>query len=87
MIVEEAGRRLVLKRVVLFGSRARGDHRADSDLDLAFEHTSDNAAWADFTTRVQELAPTLIDIDLVDLNGMSAEMRARVINEGRVLYG
>ena len=29
------------RRVVMFGSRARGDHRSDSDLDLLIEMESD----------------------------------------------
>ena len=39
-----------LERVVLFGSRARGDHRADSDYDVA-------VFVRDFTTLWNELQP------------------------------
>jgi predicted nucleotidyltransferase len=36
-IVEWATRHRLIERVHLFGSRARGDHGPDSDIDLAFE--------------------------------------------------
>jgi predicted nucleotidyltransferase len=39
-----------LERVVLFGSRARGDHRADSDYDVA-------VFLRGYTTRWTELGP------------------------------
>ena len=32
-----AGRKPLIKRVFIFGSRVRGDHRNDSDLDVAIE--------------------------------------------------
>jgi predicted nucleotidyltransferase len=44
-LLREAVRRIVLagnpQKIVLFGSRARGDHRADSDLDLLIIENSD----------------------------------------------
>ncbi|HET6400887.1 MAG TPA: nucleotidyltransferase domain-containing protein [Candidatus Kapabacteria bacterium] len=33
------------KRVILFGSRARGDYHADSDIDLLVEMESDEKPW------------------------------------------
>jgi uncharacterized protein len=36
-IVEWAGNHPAIKRVYLYGSRARGDHHADSDIDLGIQ--------------------------------------------------
>src|SRR5690348_15960942 len=63
----QAERALALRRVYLFGSRARGDARTNSDLDLAFEHSSSPAEWADFVNIAREEAPLLLDLDLIDL--------------------
>lgn len=41
-IVDWAGSRAEIRRVWLYGSRARGDHRADSDIDLAIEFETDD---------------------------------------------
>ena len=57
-IVQAARRSLDLRCVILFGSRARGDARLDSDLDLAFEHRSSDAEWAEFVNRMRDEAPT-----------------------------
>jgi predicted nucleotidyltransferase len=86
-IVDEAKRALDLRRVFLFGSRARGDAREDSDLDLAFEHGSPAAIWADFVNAMREHAPTLLDLDLVDLADVTPELRARILTEGRLVHG
>ena len=86
-LIREAVRALDLRRVYLFGSRARGDGRRDSDVDLAFEHGSPPAAWADFVNAMRDEAPTLLDLDLVDLAEVSPDMRTRILSEGKVLYG
>ena len=86
-IVRAARRALTLKRVILFGSRARGDARPDSDIDLAFDHASSDAAWAEFVNEMQEHAPTLLALDLVDWNAADAALRSRIQSEGRVLRG
>lgn len=86
-VVREASRDLDLRRVYLFGSRARGDARMDSDIDLAFEHGSSPSTWADFVNEMREQAPTLLDLDLVDMAEVSPELRSRILAEGRLLYG
>lgn len=86
-IVEDARRSLALKRVVLFGSRARGDARESSDYDLAFEHGSTDAQWCAFVNRTQDEALTLSDLDLLDWRQASPALRERVRREGIVLYG
>ena len=54
------------QKLVLFGSRARGDHRPSSDIDLAvYGMPEDNRSrfWAE----VEDL-PTLLDFDLVHIS-------------------
>jgi|GEM_PF-2857493 len=70
-------------RVLLFGSRARGDFRPDSDIDLAVEHQGTSVQWADFVNSQLETAPTLLSIDLLDLAAASGDLRAKVYAEGR----
>ncbi len=81
-IVREASRSLVLRRALLFGSRARGDARTGSDIDLAFEHDSTDAEWASFVNRMSDEAPTLLPLDLVDLRKADAALRERIVREG-----
>jgi predicted nucleotidyltransferase len=86
-IVHQADRALDLRRVFLFGSRARGDAREDSDIDLAFDHRSPASVWADFVNTMREQAPTLLDVDLIDLAQATPELRARILAEGKLLHG
>src|SRR3954463_5089967 len=66
-IADHARRFLPVERVILFGSRARGDFRASSDIDLAFDHRGTEQAWASFVNELTDSAPTLLELDLVDL--------------------
>jgi len=86
-IVRVAQRSLALRRVILFGSRARGDARPDSDIDLAFEHRSSDAEWAEFVNEMAEHAPMLVSLDLVDLARVDTALRARIERQGRLIHG
>jgi nucleotidyltransferase substrate binding protein (TIGR01987 family) len=61
--IASIGRRLGADRVVLYGSRARGDCRARSDIDIAV-FGADASTKSDFLDALEEL-PTLLDFDLV----------------------
>jgi predicted nucleotidyltransferase len=71
-------------RVWLFGSRARRTNgpRADYDFAIETDGPADNAAWSRFWNEVDEHAPTLCAIDLVDLASASDELRRAVRAEG-----
>ncbi len=86
-IVGLAKRMLDVKRVIVFGSRARGDMRDLSDIDLAIEHDSSPADWAAFCEELEECAPTLLEIDLIDLKSAGHGLRKRIEKEGILLYG
>lgn len=61
--IAEIGRRLGARRIVLYGSRARGDHRERSDIDLAV-FGAPPKSYSAFLDSLDEL-PTLLHFDLV----------------------
>lgn len=72
-----------LDKVVLFGSRARGDYRYASDIDLA--------VWGGDVTRfaldVEEETSTLLKFDIVDMSApVQPELIQSIEQEGKVLY-
>lgn len=72
-----------VKKVLLFGSRARGDNSERSDIDLAI--SGGNAL--DFYYDVEEKVHTLLMFDVVELDrGISAELQAEIERDGVILY-
>lgn len=72
-----------IKKVILFGSRARGTNSERSDIDLAV--SGGNAL--EFYYDVEEEARTLLMFDVVDLDkGISEELQAEIKKDGVVLY-
>ncbi len=78
---------LNVETIRVFGSRARGDHRPKSDIDLAFEFPREKKShWADFVTRLEDEAEVLLSLDLVDLDECHADLRKEILKEGKILY-
>ncbi len=75
-----------VERVVLFGSRARGDAAPRSDIDLAIAAPGmDPVAWS----RLEELverAQTLLVIDLVRLETAGETLHQAIHRDGRILF-
>ncbi len=72
-----------VEQVILFGSRARGDHWAKSDIDLAIR----GGDGVRFALDVEAHASTLLTFDIVDLNeAIAPELRDSIAREGVVLY-
>jgi predicted nucleotidyltransferase len=96
-LIAEAGRRLAAaapgSKVILFGSRARGEGRADSDLDLLVIEPEVKSRRAEFVRLREALGDLGVPVDLVVLDAEYADKRAQVrgtmVNEamrrGRVL--
>jgi predicted nucleotidyltransferase len=85
-IVASLAARPSVRRVILYGSRARGDNAERSDIDLAVEAPEATLReWSDIEESVEN-ARTLLAIDLVRLDEASEEFRSRVCEEGKVLY-
>ena len=72
-----------VEKVILFGSRARGDFKERSDIDLAFC----GGCSSHFVLDVDEEMPTLPEFDIVDLDKpVRKELLESIKNEGVVLY-
>jgi predicted nucleotidyltransferase len=69
-------------RVILFGSRARGDAGDRSDFDIAIE-AGEPTCLSELRSLVEENPETLLAVDLVDLYEVSEDFRSRILNEGR----
>jgi predicted nucleotidyltransferase len=79
----ELAKKYGLKKVILFGSRARGDNWERSDIDLAVC----GGDVTRFSLDVDEVIPTLLMFDVVDLDEpVQPELRAAIQREGVVIY-
>ncbi|MFR1258659.1 MAG: nucleotidyltransferase domain-containing protein [Clostridium sp.] len=68
---------------MLFGSRARGDYKERSDIDLAFYGGNSSQ----FILAVDEETPTLLQFDVLDLDKpIQAELLDSIKREGMVIY-
>lgn len=72
-----------IKKIILFGSRARGDNSERSDIDLAI---SGGNAW-NFYYDIEEEAWTLLMFDVVDMDkGISKELQTEIDRDGVIIY-
>ena len=76
-----------LKGVYLFGSRADGSARPDSDFDFAFLNTGTRLSDLAVHSLRLALATSLdADVDLVDLRAASSVLQFQIISKGRRIY-
>jgi predicted nucleotidyltransferase len=72
-----------IERVILFGSRARGDYRRESDIDLAV-YGGDPAC---FRLDLEEGADTLLCFDVVDMKyPLQPALTEAIQKEGQLIY-
>lgn len=72
-----------IKKLILFGSRARGDFKRTSDIDLAVEGGNISA----FVVQVDEEVSTLLEFDIINLDGrVQKELLESIRREGVLLY-
>ena len=85
-VIEEIrnfARKYQVKKVILFGSRARGDYKRTSDIDIAVS----GGDFAEFALDVEEETSTLLEFDIVNLDReMQDELREAIEREGKLLY-
>ena len=84
-LIAVLGEKYHAEKILLFGSRARGDNRERSDIDLAiYGMPEENRAhfWFDI-----DVLPTLLKFDLVHVTDLTdAELFENIEKDGVVLY-
>lgn len=81
--IRDLAQKYGINQVILFGSRARGDYKRVSDIDLAVS----GGDFVRFALDVDEETSTLLMYDFVNLDGtVQEELRDSIQREGKVLY-
>lgn len=86
IVIEEIcdiARKYHVQKVLLFGSRARGDFKAKSDIDLAVQ----GGDFIRFMLDVNEETSTLLKFDIVNLNEeIQSELTESIKKEGKIIF-
>lgn len=86
IVIEEIcdiARKYNVQKVVLFGSRARGNFKEKSDIDLAVQ----GGDFIRFMLDVNEETSTLLSFDIINLDEeIMSELRKSIEKEGKVIY-
>ena len=81
--IRELAKKYGVSKVYLFGSRARGDYKERSDIDLAVS----GGEVVRFSLAVDEETSTLLRFDVVDLDGsVQKDLLDSIKEEGVILY-
>ncbi len=84
-LIAALGEKYHAEKILLFGSRARGDNRERSDIDLAIYGMSEEDR-ARFWSDIDDL-PTLLKFDLVHVTELTdAGLVKNIEKDGVVLY-
>ncbi len=75
-----------IEKIILFGSRARGDADPKSDIDVAIicPNITDRD-WLDICDRVENI-DTLLEINLIRFDSASKKLQNKILQEGITLY-
>ena len=81
--IQEFAKKYQVKKVILFGSRARGDFKEKSDIDLGVK----GGDFARFSLDVNEETTTLLKFDIINLDEkIQQELKDSIQKEGKILY-
>lgn len=84
--IQKIGKKYPIAKIVLFGSRARGDHKFNSDIDLAIFTLPEFTNSGYLSIDIEDLN-TLLKIDVVYINKYTDIKLVRNIKkEGVLLY-
>lgn len=85
--IAEICKRYGIQELSIFGSAARGDMRADSDVDVMVEFLPDVVHGWEYFRLERELAEVFgRPVDLATKKWMKPRVKARVLPEARVVY-
>ena len=73
------------KKIVLFGSRARGDFRKSSDIDMAVDVELSFRGKRKLKENI-DLISGLYSVDLIFFDEIEENFKRKILQEGKVLY-
>ena len=71
-----------VEKIILFGSRARGNNTERSDIDIAVRGGDFDGFYWD----IKEQVHSLLSFDVVDLNSASDELKKEIERSGVTIY-
>lgn len=74
-------------QVILFGSRARGDNRENSDFDIVVTGSIEPEKWTQLMVDLEEKKFSLYPVDLVQLKNLGHDYEKNIRSEGKIIYG
>jgi len=84
--IQNLGKKYAVEKIVLFGSRARGDNRPTSDIDLAVYPSPNFTSEGIFASELDDL-DTLLKIDVVFISADDdCQLMENIEKEGVILY-
>ncbi|WP_242842468.1 nucleotidyltransferase domain-containing protein [Peptoclostridium acidaminophilum] len=86
--MEAIAKRYPIRKIVLFGSRARGDNRINSDIDIAIYTFSDFDCNNEggFVSEIEDIN-TLLKFDIVFMNDVNdSKLISNINRDGVVIY-
>lgn len=76
-----------IHKIIIFGSRAIGDHMQKSDIDLAFVAPNmTKEEWTELTFALEEELDTLLLLDLIKYEDAPEDLKDKIMKNGKVLY-
>ncbi len=86
-IIEISEKHPNIKRLVLFGSRARKDNWSKSDIDLAIYLDDNSSNLLDFIYDIENNTTTLLEFDFSNMNEIKDELFIKQVEqEGITIY-
>lgn len=85
--IKKIGIRFNVDKILLFGSRARGDNNETSDFDFAVFGTLSSQDKSSIAYELKFNSPTLTKIDIVFFSDCkNEELKNNILKDGKIIY-
>lgn len=74
------------RKIIIYGSRGRGDFKPTSDIDIAVECYDVNSEASILNEVLSDQLTTLLKCEIVTLERVAAKLRKEILKEGVVIF-